>query len=423
MYISKVEIENFRSISKLAIEFPKDNLAGWHVVIGDNGSGKTSFVRAVAMALIGRSEIQALRIPLKSYIAKNSNSGSSGLELYKSQEYDLLNNGVDTGPIVVSTILMEKFEEDGHIFISNSHGHFRESKDFRYSEGMGGFSASFGPYRRFSGGNVEREKAFLNYPRLASHLSAFGEDVALTEALEWLQQLQYKNLEKDEKASKVLDGIKKFINEGDLLPHGAKIHKIGSEGVFFIDGNGLEIPVTELSDGYRSVLSMTFELIRQMVYVYDEQKVFAKIWEGKFIIDLPGVVLIDEVDAHLHPTWQVRIGEWFTKYFPKLQFIVTTHSPLVCRAAEKGTIWRLPSPGSDEEAKEITGIEKKRLVYGNVLDAFGTEVFGENVTRSREGHELLSEMAMLNVKSVRGAISEEEKSRLNELRAILPTES
>ena len=50
----------------------------------------------------------------------------------------------------------------------------------------------------------------------------------------------------------------------------------------------------------------------------------------------PGVVLIDEVDAHLHPTWQRRIGLWFREHFPKLQFIVSTHSPLICQAATVG---------------------------------------------------------------------------------------
>ncbi len=81
-------------------------------------------------------------------------------------------------------------------------------------------------------------------------------------------------------------------------------------------------------------------------------------------INLPGVVLIDEIDAHLHPSWQVDVGFWFTRYFPQLQFIVTTHSPLVCRAAEKGSIWRLAKPGPIGGARNH-GIEKDRLVMAN----------------------------------------------------------
>ena len=94
-------------------------------------------------------------------------------------------------------------------------------------------------------------------------------------------------------------------------------------------------------------------------------------------IDLPGVVLVDEIDAHLHPTWQLRIGENLLRYFPKVQFIVTTHSPLICHAAEKGSVWRLPVPGDDSSfTGRVRGKELKRLIYGDILEAYDTELFG-----------------------------------------------
>ena len=199
---------------------------------------------------------------------------------------------------------------------------------------------------------------------------------------------------------------------------------MGSAGVFFKDGNDVKISVNQMSDGYRSVLSMTFELIRQLVRVYGAELVFKNIEKGEMFVDLPGVVLVDEIDAHLHPTWQTRIGKWFLKYFPKLQFIVTTHSPLVCRAAEKGSIWRLAAPGSDEESGEVTGLDRERLIFGNVLDAYGTGVFGENTSISEDSNEMLNRLSELNVKSMMGLIDEndEENKELQELRAKFPTE-
>jgi hypothetical protein len=179
----------------------------------------------------------------------------------------------------------------------------------------------------------------------------------------------------------------------------------------------------QLSDGYRSILSLTFELIRQLVRVYGAKAVFEDISKGKMQIPLPGVVLIDEIDAHLHPTWQTRIGEWFLQYFPQLQFIVTTHSPLVCRACHKGSIWRLAAPGSDQTSGEVTGLDKDRLVYGNVLDAFGTEVFGQNVTRSEYAQDKRKRLATLNIKSLQGAITEPEEKELDELKAIFATDN
>jgi len=138
-------------------------------------------------------------------------------------------------------------------------------------------------------------------------------------------------------------------------------------------------------------------------------------------VDVPGVVLIDEVDAHLHPTWQRRVGLWFREHFPKMQFIVTTHSPLVCQAADVGTVWRLPKPGTDEEAKQVTGVELDRLLYGNVLDAYGTGLFGEGVARSQVAKQRLQRLAELNLKEVRSGLTAAESKEQKALRASQPT--
>ncbi|MEN8215037.1 MAG: AAA family ATPase [Pseudomonadota bacterium] len=210
----------------------------------------------------------------------------------------------------------------------------------------GWFSASYGPFRRFYGGDRDYEQLFYSNPKLAPHLSVFGEDVALTESLNWLQNLHIKQLE-GQNEGQMLEALKTFLNQGAMLPHNTVLHKITSDTVMFVDGNGCQVPIERLSDGYRSILSMTFELIRQMVHTYGVTAVLQPIQQGRMEIDLPGVVLIDEIDAHLHPSWQRRVGLWFRRYFPQLQFIVTTHSPLICQAAEHGTVWRLPTPGSD----------------------------------------------------------------------------
>ncbi len=257
---------------------------------------------------------------------------------------------------------------------------------------------------------------------LSAHLSLFGEDVALTEATKWLMDLQFQTLEK-KVSHNLLDDLKKLINSPNFLPHNTQLQRISSDGVFFIDGNGAEISVNEMSDGYRSILSLTFELIRQLIRLYGDEKVFQKVRKGTMEIDLPGVVLIDEIDAHLHPTWQTRIGQWFTQYFPKIQFIVTTHSPLVCRACENGSIWRLSAPGSGSKSEEIVGDDKNKLIYGNVLDAYGTEVFGKAITISQEGNEKRTRLGELNIKSITGQnVNVQEQQELQELKKIFPTE-
>jgi hypothetical protein len=179
--------------------------------------------------------------------------------------------------------------------------------------------------------------------------------------------------------------------------------------------------VEELSDGYRSILSMTFELIRQMAIAFGPQHVFDPDTPEK--VSARGVVLIDEIDAHLHPTWQKQIGRWFCEHFPRVQFIVSTHSPLVCQSAERGSIFLLPRAGSEGTGKMMKGEPLKRLLYGNVLDAYGTEAFGAEAaaTRSPSARQRRSRLAWLNNKELSQGLSGDEQKEQEELRSALPS--
>jgi putative AbiEii toxin of type IV toxin-antitoxin system len=288
-----------------------------------------------------------------------------------------------------------------------------------WGTGAGWFSASYGPFRRFLGGDKEYEKALSANPKLGRHLSVFGENVALTECLEWLKDLHFKSIE-NRPEGKLLGPLTRFLNQPGFLPHRAQLKGISTEGVRFVDGNGCDVPVEQLSDGYRSILSMTFELIRQLSLAYGPARVFDPKDPRRVVA--PGVVLIDEVDAHLHPTWQRRVGLWFREHFPNIQFLVTTHSPLVCQAADHGTVFRLPRPGGgDDQGEMVKGVDRNRLLYGNVLDAYGTELFGADVSRSEAAKAKLARLAELNQKSVRKGLTAKERKEVQELRAMMPT--
>jgi hypothetical protein len=381
-------------------------------------------MRAIALGLIG-TDYKALRLDLSKWIQYNKDNFIIEIDYTKhSLDYPQSKKNITTTYHLGFKIKKDISNGDYPLFedVSKPTTGKDAAVSLIWGAKKGWFSAGFGAFRRFTGGDKEWEKMYAADPRVAAHLSLFGEDVALTEILTWLEEQDYKKLEGDDEAGYLLDNIKLFFNNSKLLPHNTKLDKISSKGVFFTDGNGTYIDVIGLSDGFRSILSLTFELIRQLIRVYGAKEVFKNFSKDNYSIDLQGVVLIDEIDVHLHPTWQTRIGEWFIKYFPNLQFIVATHSPLICRACHTGTIWRLSAPGSDIKSAEITGIDKDRLVYGNVLDAYGTEVFGQNVTRSQKAHEQLNRLARLNMLHTVGKISEEEKIEMYHLRQIFTTD-
>jgi energy-coupling factor transporter ATP-binding protein EcfA2 len=425
MYISTIEITNLRAIKHVLIDLKSK--PGWHVLLGDNGSGKSTVVRAISLALIGPSDSKAIRINPIEWLRSGEQEGNVILEILMDKRYDRgTAKRITDGKKIHFGIEFIRNPSNSIPGIEIQERKIPQSelpaKNYNWSNKGGWFGVAYGPFRRFTGGNRDWDRLYLASPRAGAYLSAFGEDVALTEPLDWLKSLHVQRLEANT-ASVTIDGLRQLINSTDFLPHGARMDEVDSEGIFFIDGNQQRVSVTQLSDGYRSVLSFMFELVRQLIRVYGEELVFDAYFRKNTAIDLPGVVIVDEIDSHLHPTWQTRIAEWFTNYFPKLQFIITTHSPLICRGAEKGSIWKLPKPGEEQhKGLQIEGVERDRLLYGNVLDAYGTELFGKDITRSAKGHDKRKIYQTLLEKSIVGETTSVEEKKLIELRPIFATD-
>lgn len=420
MYIRGFTIINIRSIEAFIVEFPKDRLPGWHVILGANGSGKTSVVRSLALALAGPKEAAALRQNWgtwqrtgreRSQISVEIEPGEKDVFTGTGRRQKLIEVQLEFKPIETSIggPLTELAVAAGASAANRS----------IWGTNAGWFSASYGPFRRFTGGDQAFDRLFLSNPRLASHLSAFGEDVALTEGLRWLRDLRVKQLEDGHLDGLLLKYLVEFLNNSGLLPYGVRVLEVRSEDVVLADADGARVAVEQMSDGYRSILSMIFDILRQMTKSYGIHEVLNSLRYGAVAVDLPGVVIVDEIDAHLHPSWQKDIGPWFTRCFPQVQFIVTTHSPIICRNAD--TVWRLGEPGASEVSGRIEGAALNRLIHGSILDAYGTEFFGRDVARSTDSKELLHELAGLNRRALREGLSKTDHVRMVELRAMLPT--
>ncbi|HXD32268.1 MAG TPA: AAA family ATPase [Pyrinomonadaceae bacterium] len=414
MYIRKVRIKNIRGIDLLDWSVSPRKEAGWHVIIGDNGAGKSTVLRSIALALVGPKEAIALRQNWNDWLTRGKSSGEIRLTLNYNVKLDKF-TGSGNIPDRLLPVQVSFTRQNGEVELRKGMG--INADRHVWGNKSGWFSASYGPFRRFAGGDKDADRIFLSNPKLASHLSVFGENIALTESLAWLRELKFKKLEEGPEG-KLLDSLKAFVNQPDFLPHKARLKEVSSSGVEFIDGNDRELLVEDLSDGYRSILSMTFELIRQLSRAYAPSYIFN---EDRTRIMAPGVVLIDEIDAHLHPSWQRKIGIWLREHFPRMQFIVTTHSPLICQAADVGSVWRLPRPGTEETGQMLTGMEFDRLVYGNVLDAYSTEAFGGNINRSDESKKRLQRLAELNFKELHSQLTQGEIREQDKLRATLPT--
>ena len=420
MYVRRLQITNIRSIDSLDLRFSASQTAGWHVILGSNGAGKSSVVRSLALALSGPKEAAALRQNWSNWKRFGAEEAAIKLQVEVDPKDIFTKTGRRTDTIDVELLFnaVESSIGGPRVDVAPGTGQQVGGRSI-WGTNAGWFSASFGPFRRFTGGDQAYDRLFFSNPRLAPHLSAFGEDVALTEGLRWLRELRVRQLESSPEEGHLLEHLIRFLNSSELLPHGAKISEVRSEEIVITDANGARVIVEQLSDGYRSVLSMIFEILRQMTRSYGVDTVVDALNIARSSVDLPGVVATDEVDAHLHPSWQRDIGPWFTRCFPKVQFIVTTHSPIICRNAT--TVWRLASPGSGEESGLVEGMTLNRLIHGSILDAFGTEFFGRDIARSEDSQKLLNELAQLNRKALKGQLADGDGVRLEDLRSMLPT--
>ncbi len=423
MHVQRLTITNIRSIRKFEITLKRHETAGWHVILGDNGAGKSTVIRALALALMGQPSAHATRQDWSRWLPDDCNSGDVSVSLIEHDEDRWTGSGRKGKTAIFSKAQIRADVRNGRqnerqaaISYSNRYG-----ARTIWGHGFGWFSASFGPFRRFSGGDPKMERLFVSHHLLAPHLSAFGENVALGESLHWLQELRTKKLENDSEAAKTQRAVISFINKSNLLPHGARIADVSSEKVEVSDGHSYRVVIDEMSDGYRSILSLTLELMRLLFRAYGFETTLEAIDSGAGTINLPGVVAIDEVDAHLHPAWQQRIGDWFVERFPEMQFIVTTHSPIICRAARRGSVWMLPAPDSDDRPGRVVGAELARLVDGNILDAYSTELFGIEVTRSEQSKDKLVQLAKLNRARLKRPLSDDEERELVYLRTALPS--
>lgn len=402
MYIQKIKIENIKSIDNLEIDFGNSH-SGWHVILGENGSGKSTLLKSIAIALISEGQIGGILPVWKDWLRNGEKNGKIELIIDNSSYKNLK----------VDVILQRK---DKDVFYSSNH--LSGATDF--------FTVGYGPFRRFTSEDNIRARVSESFPKAGAHLSLFNTEVSFAKALDWLKELDRKSVKESVEKSSVsfeaqyiFESIKNFINKSELLPQKVTFEKVNIEGdVIFRDENNLEISINHLSDGYRSILSMVLDLINQMVSYFGAKEVLKHTSNEAPYIDVSGLVMIDEIDAHLHPEWQTKIGQWFTKAFPKVQFLVTTHSPLVCREAADSNIWKLSTFNGKFNVQKIEGIDKERLTKGNILEAYSTEIFGKSPSQSTVFEDDKHRLGKLNMMAALGKISKKDELERQKLLKI-----
>ena len=203
-------------------------------------------------------------------------------------------------------------------------------------------------------------------------------------AFEYIQRLQ--SVAAEEHAGKkfpayeaILDAVNYALKD-ELAPDERVIFstRYSKDLVALRTKEGTVVPFTTLSDGYRNVIKIVLDIAARMCMLNPYLK-------GNALKETPGVVVIDEIDLSLHPTWQRRIIGILKDLFPQIQFICATHSPFIIQSLEDGELHSLDSDLLEEEysgesiediAEDIMGVEmpqyseKKKRMYEAAEDYF-----------------------------------------------------
>jgi hypothetical protein len=419
MYIKRVVLENLRGFRHLDFDFerPDGCYSGWAVITGDNASGKTAFLKAIALALVGTDTARALQPSLQGWIRRGAREAVIAVEIvageadkfgqgrrYEHPFWSELKLSADPGPEVTLTV-GDKYKGKGK---GPKHGPWAENP-------TGWYSVGYGPFRRLYGASPDAQRLMVGPSRVARFATMFREDATLGECEIWLKDLHVKKLEGREKEDQILDGVLKLLND-DFLRNGLRIEKVDSEGLWLRDAGNLILPLADMSEGYRAALALLVDIVRHIVSVYGPDDLVRE-EQGRQVVPHNGIVLIDEIDSHLHPEWQRQIGFWLKSRFPYIQFIVTTHSALICQAADENMIYHLPPPGATSEPNRITGPEYWKIVRSKPDVIYLSPAFGMQFTRSPLAVQARTKFADLKAKEHAGLLSEREN---NEIQSLLP---
>lgn len=385
MYLKALQIERFRAFkhTRASFRYPGADVPGKlkypniNLLLGNNGMGKSAALKAAALALMGpvvsstgyrpfslvRREVG--EAPSEAAIKAHVALGDQDLE----EDFDTAPDAAELRARISRRHTTETCEFDVTLAHPVWEPMFREDSAAFFFVGYGVSRTVEDPDTVDP--SLRRRFRHLRYQRVAG---LFEEQATLMPLVAWLRTLQITE-------SARYDEVEALLNQ--LLPEHTSFHGQVVDGDYALRHRELDVPLSALSDGFRAYVGWIGDLVYHVCQCCPKQV---------SLVDHQGIVMIDEVDLHLHPEWQLVVLPTISQALPQLQFVCTTHSPIVAGTIESANLFLLVPDGDDETASVLATPELE--VHGLTADQILTSShFGLVSTRAPDFYEELQRVS------------------------------
>lgn len=387
MFFQKLVLENVRSIERLELPFTdlKGGTRKWTLLLGENGTGKSTVLRSISLLLAGSEAMRELLDKPDSWIRVGCRECTLHADIVTAEGEE---RSVDI-KLRRGTGIKEVFEENKETLelLDNALAH--SARNY--------FTIGYGVSRRLSAESAHFSSSErFRHPRAQSVATMFSPDASLNPLESWAMGLDYR---RKNEGLKIVKGAL-----ADLLPN-VTFHSIDKERkqLMFKTPDGL-IPLSQLSDGYQNVAAWCGDMLYRITNVFADHK---RPFHAR------GLLLIDELDLHLHPLWKRQLVDFLTVKLPNFQIIATTHSALTVHQAGEGELFMLrrESPQSAPTLQQYEGAPCNLMLHQLLL----SPIFGLTTVDSKPVEQMRDEYKKLQSKD-ENAKTSTDKKRLSELR-------
>jgi predicted ATP-binding protein involved in virulence len=376
MRIDRLTVKNFKGFESRTFEFPRsiDAVEGgngsFHLLIGQNGQGKTSALDALAVAagswflgvraadsrhiqkedirvkVLDYRDTQRIEQQLPVVVDATGRIGGTNLSWKRSLVSERTDRigAKNIKAIAEKTVKsMQSGEPDATLPLIAYYGTGRLWQEPRDMQGVKeqreGLSR---PAPRAVGSDGPEEDLATSFSsRLAGYRFSLDPRCSPRDLLRWLrfeQQLAVQDKKESTQFTVVKEAIRRSVESCELVEFHLRL------GLLLNIAGQPRLPFGNLSDGQRNMIAMVGDLAYKAAQLNPHLG-------GNVLSATPGIVMIDELDLHLHPTWQQHIVEDLRALFPEIQFIATTHSPFIVQSMREGELIPLDAQPVQTTAK------------------------------------------------------------------------